>query len=62
MTSGQLQSLIETGWDDRENLSPSHVAADLAEALEQVLDGLESGRFRVHPTQHRAQENSTRTQ
>jgi 2,3,4,5-tetrahydropyridine-2-carboxylate N-succinyltransferase len=47
MTSGQLQSLIETGWDDRENLSPSHVAADLAEALEQVLDGLESGRFRV---------------
>ena len=47
METGRLQSLVEAAWDEREALSPKRVSDDLAEAIEQCLDGLESGRFRV---------------
>jgi 2,3,4,5-tetrahydropyridine-2-carboxylate N-succinyltransferase len=43
----QLKSLIESAWEQRGELSPSRAPADLRQAVEQCLDGLESGRFRV---------------
>jgi len=42
-----LQKLIEEAWEQRGELSPSRASRKLREAVEECLDGLESGRFRV---------------
>ncbi len=43
----ELKALVETAWEERADLSPRRASAELREAVEQCLDGLESGRFRV---------------
>jgi len=42
-----LQRRIEEAWEERAGLSPTRAPAELREAVEECLDGLESGRFRV---------------
>ena len=42
-----LQHIISSAWADRANLTPSSASAQLREAVEQSLDGLESGQLRV---------------
>jgi 2,3,4,5-tetrahydropyridine-2-carboxylate N-succinyltransferase len=42
-----LQKLIEEAWEQRGELSPRRAPAELRDAVEECLDGLESGRFRV---------------
>jgi 2,3,4,5-tetrahydropyridine-2-carboxylate N-succinyltransferase len=42
-----LQTLIEDAWEARSDLSPRRAPAELRQAVEACLDGLESGRFRV---------------
>jgi 2,3,4,5-tetrahydropyridine-2-carboxylate N-succinyltransferase len=42
-----LQTLIEDAWESRGDLSPRRAPAELRQAVEECLDGLESGRFRV---------------
>jgi len=44
---GHLQDLIEAAWEQRRDLSPRRAPAELRQAVEECLDGLESGRFRV---------------
>jgi 2,3,4,5-tetrahydropyridine-2-carboxylate N-succinyltransferase len=43
----QLQTLIEDAWERRGELAPARVPAELREAVERCLDGLEWGRYRV---------------
>lgn len=47
MTSEHLKALIEAAFEDRASLSPDNASSDLKTAVESVLDGLESGTFRV---------------
>jgi len=47
MTSKALKAQIEAAFEDRANLSPDSAPAALQSAVESVLDGLESGVFRV---------------
>ncbi|MDX1381299.1 MAG: 2,3,4,5-tetrahydropyridine-2,6-dicarboxylate N-succinyltransferase, partial [Xanthomonadales bacterium] len=42
-----LRTLIENAWEARSELSPKRAPAALREAVEECLDGLESGRYRV---------------
>ena len=42
-----MKGLIDAAWEDRGSLSPESAPADLREAVEECLDGLEDGRFRV---------------
>jgi len=42
-----LAELIESSWEQRGELSPATVAADLRQAVENCLDGLETGELRV---------------
>jgi 2,3,4,5-tetrahydropyridine-2-carboxylate N-succinyltransferase len=42
-----LQSLIERAWERRADISPARASAELREAVETCLDGLETGVFRV---------------
>ena len=42
-----LQTTIEKAWDDRANLSPSDASAEVREAVEHTIDGLDLGRLRV---------------
>jgi len=42
-----LQGLIEEAWEQRGELSPRRAPAELRDAVEECLNGLESGRFRV---------------
>src|SRR5690348_17868239 len=42
-----LRSIVESAWDARAELTPASVGAELAGAITQVLDGLESGALRV---------------
>ncbi|RPH95787.1 MAG: 2,3,4,5-tetrahydropyridine-2,6-dicarboxylate N-succinyltransferase [Lysobacterales bacterium] len=42
-----LRTLIEEAWERRGELSPTRAPAELREAVESCLDGLESGRYRV---------------
>ena len=42
-----LQSLIEDAWARRADISPSRASAELRDAVETCLDGLETGAFRV---------------
>ena len=46
MSDAQLQQIIEQSWDAREALSPATEGAP-REAVEAVLEGLDSGRLRV---------------
>ena len=45
--SQQLQTIIETAWDNRANLSVQSAPAEVREAVEHVLAQLESGSLRV---------------
>ncbi|MBT8064099.1 MAG: 2,3,4,5-tetrahydropyridine-2,6-dicarboxylate N-succinyltransferase, partial [Gammaproteobacteria bacterium] len=42
-----LRTLIESAWEERGDLSPRRAPAELREAVETCLDGLETGRYRV---------------
>jgi 2,3,4,5-tetrahydropyridine-2-carboxylate N-succinyltransferase len=42
-----LQRRIEEAWEERAGLSPNRAPAELRDAVEECMDGLESGRFRV---------------
>jgi len=42
-----LQETISTAWADRASLTPASASAELRDAVEQCLDGLESGQLRV---------------
>ena len=42
-----LQSLVEHWWEERMQLAPADVPADLGQALEEVFDLLDAGRVRV---------------
>ncbi len=42
-----LQTTIEKAWDDRTNLTPSDASAEVREAVEHTIDGLDLGRLRV---------------
>jgi 2,3,4,5-tetrahydropyridine-2-carboxylate N-succinyltransferase len=44
---GELKALIEAAWEQRSDLSPRRAPTDLRQAVEECLDGLENGRFRV---------------
>ena len=41
-----MKHLIEAAWEDRASLAPDRAPAELRTAVEECLDGLESGRFR----------------
>ena len=43
----QLQSLIETGFADRANLSPKNVPADIKNAVDEIVELLNSGKARI---------------
>jgi 2,3,4,5-tetrahydropyridine-2-carboxylate N-succinyltransferase len=42
-----LQTTIEKAWDDRANLTPADASAEVREAVEHTIDGLDLGRLRV---------------
>ena len=42
-----LESLIDEAFERRAEISPGKVPADLSKALEEIVDGLNSGTFRV---------------
>jgi 2,3,4,5-tetrahydropyridine-2-carboxylate N-succinyltransferase len=42
-----MRELIEQAWEDRAGLSPANAPQYLKQAVEECLDGLEAGRFRV---------------
>jgi 2,3,4,5-tetrahydropyridine-2-carboxylate N-succinyltransferase len=42
-----MKELIESAWEERGNLSPANAPPELRQAVEECLDGLEAGRFRV---------------
>ncbi len=43
----QLQSIIDTAWDNRANISTASAPKEVAEAVEHVISELNSGRLRV---------------
>ena len=45
--SSSIKAIIESAWEGRADLSPSRTPPAVAQAVEQCLDGLESGEFRV---------------
>ncbi len=45
--SQELQTLIETAWEDRASLSPGSAPARIGEAVDHVLAELDAGRLRV---------------
>jgi 2,3,4,5-tetrahydropyridine-2-carboxylate N-succinyltransferase len=47
MDDAQLKTLIDDAWEQRGELSPERASEHLRQAVEQCLDGLESGHFRV---------------
>jgi 2,3,4,5-tetrahydropyridine-2-carboxylate N-succinyltransferase len=42
-----MKALIESAWKERSMLSPASAPPELRQAVEECLDGLEAGRFRV---------------
>jgi len=42
-----LQTTLESAWEDRANLSPATANAEVREAVEHALDALDGGRLRV---------------
>ena len=47
MTAHTLESLIDSAFEQRADISPSRVPKDLAEAIAEIIDGLNAGRLRV---------------
>jgi len=47
MTTQVLESLIDTSFERRADITPGNVTRDLSQALSEVLDGLNHGRLRV---------------
>jgi 2,3,4,5-tetrahydropyridine-2-carboxylate N-succinyltransferase len=47
MDTHPLESVIHAAFDRRADISPGHVQAELSEALDQILKGLNSGHLRV---------------
>jgi 2,3,4,5-tetrahydropyridine-2-carboxylate N-succinyltransferase len=45
--SQQLQNIIETAWEDRANINPANGSAELRDAVNHVLAGLDNGSIRV---------------
>ena len=43
----QLQSIIDTAWDNRANVSPSSASKEVADAVEHVIAELNDGKLRV---------------
>ncbi len=43
----QLQSLIDAAWDDRANISIQSATAEVRDAVNHVIDGLDQGELRV---------------
>ncbi|MEE4219257.1 MAG: 2,3,4,5-tetrahydropyridine-2,6-dicarboxylate N-succinyltransferase [Xanthomonadales bacterium] len=43
----ELQAIIEEAWEERDQLAANRLPAALGQAVEECLDGLESGCFRV---------------
>ena len=43
----QLQSLIDAAWDDRANISIQSATAEVRDAVNHVIDGLDQGQLRV---------------
>jgi 2,3,4,5-tetrahydropyridine-2,6-dicarboxylate N-succinyltransferase len=43
----QLQSIIDTAWDNRANLSPTSAPAEIKEAVEHVISQMNKGQLRV---------------
>jgi 2,3,4,5-tetrahydropyridine-2,6-dicarboxylate N-succinyltransferase len=43
----QLQSIIDTAWDNRANLSPTSAPAEIKEAVEHVISQMNKGELRV---------------
>ena len=46
-----LQTTIETAWENRNSLSPNEASAEIREAVEHTLDSLDHGRLRVSEKQ-----------
>ncbi|HZM93188.1 MAG TPA: 2,3,4,5-tetrahydropyridine-2,6-dicarboxylate N-succinyltransferase [Vicinamibacterales bacterium] len=47
MTTHVLESVIDSAFERRTEITPSQVPKDLSEALSEILDGLNQGRLRV---------------
>jgi len=47
MTTQTLESLIDAAFERRADISPTNVPADLAQALSEIVGGLNAGRLRV---------------
>jgi 2,3,4,5-tetrahydropyridine-2,6-dicarboxylate N-succinyltransferase len=47
MTTHVLESLIDEAFERRSEITPNQVPRDLADALSEILDGLNQGRLRV---------------
>ena len=45
--SQQLQSIIDTAWENRTQYSPSSAPKELSDAVEHVIAELNAGRLRV---------------
>ena len=43
----QLKTIIESSWEQRDELAPDRIPPELAQAVEACLDGLETGALRV---------------
>lgn len=43
----QLKTMIESSWEQRDELAPGRIPPELAQAVEACLDGLETGALRV---------------
>lgn len=43
----QIQNLIDAAWEDRANLSPSSAPKEIMDAVEHVIDELNTGKLRV---------------
>ena len=42
-----LESLIDEAFERRDEISPGNVPAELSNALQEIVDGLNTGTFRV---------------
>src|SRR4029450_8454570 len=47
MTTHTLESLIDAAFERRADITPANVPADLAQALSEIVGGLNAGRLRV---------------
>jgi 2,3,4,5-tetrahydropyridine-2-carboxylate N-succinyltransferase len=47
MDHSKIQAIIDRAWDDRATLSPTEAPAEIADAVEEVIAGLNTGRLRV---------------